>query len=256
MMGLFLPLTIFLQSVLGFTALKAGLTLAPMPLTSMLVAPLSGRATDRVGGKYILMFGLTCFAAGMGLVVWVSSLNAGQFTFTLPLILAGVGLGCTFAPMTTVTMQRVNPQLAGAASGLLNTTRQLGGAFGSAAVGAILQTRLANELVSQARVQAGSLPAAFRIPFVQGFAKAAGGVLEVGRGQSGVPLPAGIPPSEAVQVRQLAHDVFAQAFINAMRPSLAVPIAVLLFGGVLAGAITGRRTPSPQRQVATAPVPG
>ncbi|TMD10232.1 MAG: MFS transporter, partial [Chloroflexi bacterium] len=63
MMGLFLPLTIFLQSVLGFTALKAGLTLAPMPLTSMLVAPLSGRATDRVGGKYILMFGLTCFAA-------------------------------------------------------------------------------------------------------------------------------------------------------------------------------------------------
>src|SRR5690348_17507381 len=66
MMGLFLPLTIFLQSVLGFSALKAGLTLAPMPLTSMFVAPLSGRATDRVGGKYILMFGLTCFAAGMG----------------------------------------------------------------------------------------------------------------------------------------------------------------------------------------------
>src|SRR5207248_1730971 len=132
MMGLFLPLTIFLQSVLGFTALKAGLTLAPMPLTSMLVAPLSGRATDRIGGKYILMFGLTCFAAGMGLVVWVASLNAGPSTFTLPLILAGIGLGCTFAPMTTVTMQRVNPQLAGAASGLLNTTRQLGGAFGSA----------------------------------------------------------------------------------------------------------------------------
>src|SRR6266550_938772 len=154
MMGLFLPLTIFLQSVLGFTALKAGLTLAPMPLTSMLVAPLSGRATDRIGGKYILMFGLACFAAGMGLVVWVASLNAGQSTFTLPLILAGIGLGCTFAPMTTVTMQRVNPQLAGAASGLLNTTRQLGGAFGSAVVGAILQTRLANELVSQAQVQA------------------------------------------------------------------------------------------------------
>jgi hypothetical protein len=105
-------------------------------------------------------------------------------------------------------------------------------------------------------VQAGSLPAAFRVPFVQGFAKAAGGVLEVGRGQSGVPLPAGIPAAQAVQVQQLAHDVFAQAFINAMRPSLAVPIVVLLFGAVLAGAITGRRKPSPQRQPATAPVPG
>src|SRR5947207_6908153 len=256
MMGLFLPLTIFLQSVLGFTALKAGLTLAPMPLTSMLVAPLSGRATDRIGGKYILMFGLACFAAGMGLVVWVASLNAGQSTFTLPLILAGIGLGCTFAPMTTVTMQRVNPQLAGAASGLLNTTRQLGGAFGSAVVGAILQTRLANELVSQAQTQAASLPPGFRVPFVQGFAKAAGGVLEVGRGQSGVPLPAGIPAAQAAQVQQLAHDVFAQAFINAMRPSLAVASAVLLFGVLLASAITGRRTASAQRQAATAATPG
>src|SRR5260370_34760462 len=121
--------------------------------------------------------------------------------------------------MPTVTMQGVNPRLAGAASGLLNTTRQLGGAFGSAVVGAILQTRLANELVSQAQTQAGSLPPAFRLPFVQGFAKAAGGVLEVGRGESGVPPPAGIPPAEAAPVQQGAHEGFAQAFINAMRPS-------------------------------------
>jgi hypothetical protein len=158
--------------------------------------------------------------------------------------------------MTTVTMQRVNPRLAGAASGLLNTTRQLGGAFGSAVVGAILQTGLANELVSQAQTQAGSLPPAFRLPFVQGFAKAAGGVLEVGRGESGVPLPAGIPPAEAARVQQLAHDVFAQAFINAMRPSLAVAIAVLLFGALLTSAITGRRTPSAQRSPAPAPAAG
>src|SRR5881396_3681647 len=108
MMGLFLPLTIFLQSVLGFSALKAGLTLAPMPLTSMLVAPFSGRATDRFGGKYILMAGLAFFGVGMGLVIVLSSLNTGQFTYLPALILAGVGLGCTFAPMTTVTMQRVN----------------------------------------------------------------------------------------------------------------------------------------------------
>jgi hypothetical protein len=123
-------------------------------------------------------------------------------------------------------------------------------------VGAILQTRLANELVSQAQAQAGGLPPAFRLPFVQGFAKAAGGVLEVGRGQSGVPLPAGIPAAQAARVQQLAHGVFAHAFINAMRPSLAVAIAVLLFGAVLTSAITGRRTPSTQRQIAPAPAPG
>jgi hypothetical protein len=81
-------------------------------------------------------------------------------------------------------------------------------------------------------------------------------VLEVGRGQSGVPLPAGIPAAEATQVQQLAHEVFAQAFINAMRPSLAVPIGVLLFGAVLTTAIIGRRTPSAQRAPAPAPAAG
>src|SRR5438105_10653979 len=76
MMGLFLPLTIFLQSVLGFSALKAGLTFAPMSLVSMVVAPIAGRATDRFGGKYILLAGLSCFSVGIGLVIWVSSLSA------------------------------------------------------------------------------------------------------------------------------------------------------------------------------------
>ena len=256
MMGLFLPLTIFLQSVLGFSALKAGLTLAPMPLTSMVVAPLSGRATDRFGGKYILMAGLTFFGVGMGLVIVLSSLNTGQFTYLPALILAGVGLGCTFAPMTTVTMQRVNSRLAGAASGLLNTNRQLGGAFGSAVVGAILQNRLATELVSQAQVQAASLPPAFRAPFVQGFARAANSALQVGRGQSGVSLPSNLPPAVRSRVLQVGHDVFAQAFINAMRPSLAVAIAVLLFGALLTSGLEIRRRASSQRLPAAAPAAG
>lgn len=256
MMGLFLPLTIFLQSVLGFSALKAGLTLAPMPLTSMVIAPLSGRATDRFGGKYILMAGLTFFGVGMGLVIVLSSLNTGQFTYLPALILAGVGLGCTFAPMTTVTMQRVNPRLAGAASGLLNTNRQLGGAFGSAVVGAILQNRLATELVSQAQLQAVSLPPAFRAPFVQGFARAANSALEVGRGQSGVSLPSNLPPAVRGRVLQVGHDVFAQAFINAMRPSLAVAIAVLLFGALLTSGLESRRKASSQRLREPAPAVG
>src|SRR3989454_1823335 len=256
MMGLFLPLTIFLQSVLGFSALKAGLTFAPMSLTSMVIAPIAGRATDRFGGKYILLAGLTCFSVGMGLVIWVSSLSAGQFTFLPALLLAGVGLGCTFAPMTTVTMQRVNSRLAGAASGLLNTNRQLGGAFGSAVVGAILQNRLATELVNQAQVQAASLPPAFRAPFVQDFARAANSALQVGRGQSGVSLPSNLPPAVRSRVLQIGHDGFAQAFINAMRPSLAIAIAVLLFGALLTSGLEIRRRASSQRLPAAAPAAG
>src|SRR6201987_2828222 len=69
MMGIFLPFTIYLQSVLGFSALKAGLAMAPASLLSMFIAPVAGRFTDRIGGKYILMSGLALFGAGMG---WVA----------------------------------------------------------------------------------------------------------------------------------------------------------------------------------------
>src|SRR5512135_1518864 len=61
MMGIFIPLTIYFQSVLGFSALKAGLTMAPASLISMFVAPVAGRMTDKIGGKFILMSGLTLF---------------------------------------------------------------------------------------------------------------------------------------------------------------------------------------------------
>ena len=254
--GLFLPLTIFLQSVLGFSALKAGLTFAPMSLTSIVVAPIAGRATDRFGGKYILLAGLSCFSVGMGLVIWVSSLSAGEFTYLPPLILAGVGLGCTFAPMTTVTMRRVAPRLAGAASGVLNSNRQLGGAFGSAIVGAILQNRLATELVSQAQVQSSHLPPAFQSQFVAGFAKAANSALEVGRGQTGVALPSNLPAQAKSQILQVGHDVFAQAYLNAMRPALAVAIAVLLFGALLTLGIQGREQVSAQPIREAAPAVG
>ena len=67
MMGIFLPFTIYLQSVLGFSALKAGLAMAPASLISMFVAPVAGRLTDKIGGKYILMSGLTLFGGGHGL---------------------------------------------------------------------------------------------------------------------------------------------------------------------------------------------
>src|SRR5207302_472641 len=110
---------------------------------------------------------------------------------------------------------------------------QLGGAFGSAIVCAILRHRLASALVSQAQVQASNVPPAYRSQFVQGFAKAANGALEVGRGQSGVALPGNLPVQVRSRILQLGHDVFAQAYLNAMRPALAVAIAVLLIGALL-----------------------
>src|SRR5258708_398287 len=149
MLSLFLPITIYMQSARGFSALYTGLTLAPMSLTSMVVAPFAGRLADKVGGKYILTAGISLFTVGMGSLAYVAGPTSTWSTFTLPAIIAGLGMGMTFAPMTTVAMRNISPQLAGAASGVVNTIRQLGAAIGSAVVGAVLQNQLATALHNQ-----------------------------------------------------------------------------------------------------------
>jgi hypothetical protein len=100
-------------------------------------------------------------------------------------------------------------------------------------------------------VQSGNLPPAYRATFVQGFSRAGNGVLQVGRGQSGVALPANIPAQAAAQIGRVAHDVFASAYLNAMRPALAVPIGVLLLGALMTTMIVRRKNfVQPVRQAA------
>jgi len=243
MLGLFLPLTIYLQSVVGLTAFQAGLSFAPMALTSMIVAPNAGRLTDRIGGKYILMTGLALFAVGMGGIIFTARIDSTWLTFLPWLVVAGFGMGCIFAPATTVAMRNIPQHRVGAASGVFNTTRQLGGAVGSSIVGAVLQNRLSEALKSEAVSRAGQLPsqlpAAARQKLVDSFNS--GGGLEVGRGQTGTggtsfQAPPNLPPALAHQVQQQItayfHDVFVNAYLSAMRPTLAISVAVLLAGSL------------------------
>jgi len=227
MMGIFLPFTIYLQSALGFSALKAGLTMAPASLVSMFVAPVAGRMTDRIGGKYILFAGLAFFAAGMGWTMGIASTTSTWQDFVPGLAVAGFGMGCTFAPMTTVAMRSVQPMMAGAALGMLNTVRQVGAVIGTAAVGALLQNRLAAALPAEARLRAATLPAQARGSFVTGFAKAAQRGIQVGAGQGNIKLPAGTPPSLITQIEQLGREVFSLGFVNAMHQTMILPITVL-----------------------------
>src|SRR5713226_1998634 len=257
MLSLFLPIVIYLQSVRGFTALVAGLTFAPMSLTSMMVAPFAGRFADKVGGKYILLTGITLFTIGFGLVAIVAGPNSTFITFLGPAIIAGAGMGMTFAPMTTIAMRNITPQMSGAASGILKIGRQLGAAIGSAVVGALLQNQLATTLHNQAVSHAGALPAAFRDRFIAAFSSVASKGFEIGTGQNGAKLPSGLPPAIAQQIAALAHDVFVTAYIDAMKTTLVVPIAFLAFTALTTLLIRRRQRPAatqaePSQEVAAA----
>ena len=257
MLGLFLPLTIYLQSVVGLDAFHAGLALAPMSLTSLVVAPNAGRLTDRIGGKYILMAGLTLFGLGMAGITLTAGINSTWLTFLPWLILAGFGMGCIFAPATTVAMRNIPPHRVGAASGVFNTTRQLGAAIGSSIVGAVLQNRLPAALRDQAAVRAGELPAqlpaAARQKLIDTF-NGSGGGLEVGRGQTGASsagfqAPPNLPAAAVHQVQQQIavyfHDVFVNAYVVAMRPTLMISVVVVLIAALSCIGIQRRKQAAP-----------
>src|SRR5690242_15063235 len=246
MLSMFLPFTIYLQSARGFSALVAGLTLAPMSLTSMFTAPFAGRFADKVGGKYILMAGISLFTIGMASIALVAGPDSTWINFLVPAIIAGAGMGMTFAPMTTVAMRNIEPRIAGSASAVLNTIRQLGAVIGSAVVGAVLQNQLAIALHDQAVSHAAALPAAFQERFVAIFTNISSNGFNVGAGQTGAKLPGNIPPAVAQQLTSLAHDVFVSGYIDAMKNTFVLPIVFLGFTALTTLLI--RRRP---RQAAT-----
>jgi len=242
MVGVFLPITIYFQSVLGLSALDAGIATAPMPLAMMFVSGIAASLANRVSGKYLLMGGLTGFAAGMAFVAWTVQTSSSRWAFLPGFILAGAGMGFVWTPVFSMATRDLKPELAGVASGVLNTLQELGAVIASASIGALLQNRLATGLHSQAVSYSGQLPAAFRGRFVDGFSQAASNGLEVGRGQTGgsVQLPPNVPAQVAHQVQQIAEAVFTHAFVNAMRPTMVLPIVIVLAAAVSCFAVRNR----------------
>ena len=206
MLGLFLPLTIYLQSVLGLTALQAGLTTAPMSLISMFVAPVAGRFADKIGGKWILFAGVTLFAGGMGILISSAHVGSSGWHLLPGLIVAGFGLGMTFAPLQTIAMRNVR-----ATDGRRRVRRHQHDP--PARRGDRLRGRR-RAAVLPADVGAGdggrpstsqALPPQFQQQFVQGFKNAAssGADLEV-TGKPALHLPAGMPADVATQIGKVA----------------------------------------------------
>ena len=130
-------LSLYLQQVDGYTPLGAGLAFLPVGLAILSTALLAARIVARIGARRQLATGLLLAAAGLA---WMTQLAPGEGYWPgvfLPGLLAGAGFGLSFVPVTIGATAGIPPQQAGLASGLLNTTRQVGGAIGLAATATV-----------------------------------------------------------------------------------------------------------------------
>jgi EmrB/QacA subfamily drug resistance transporter len=256
MLGVFLPLTIYFQSVLGYDALTAGLTIAPMPLAMMFASGFVATQVQKIGPKPFLFAGLTLFTVALGFIAWTVSADGSRWALLPGFILMGIGMSGVWTPVYDLATRDLKPELAGTASGVLNTMQELGTVIASAAIGAVLQNQLATSLRSEAVAYSAQLPAPFQQPFVDGFADAAKQGLEVGASQNGaaLQLPPGIPQQIVDQLAQLGHAVFTHAFVDAMRPSMALPIGIVIVAALvsLAARAPRRVTSEPRQQVVAA----
>jgi EmrB/QacA subfamily drug resistance transporter len=229
-LGFFLPLTIYMQSVLGLSALEAGLTIAAQPLALIVSSSVASSLVQKVNGKWLLIPGLLMFAAGVGYIDWVAQADSGRWTFLPGLIVSGLGMGCVWTPVYSIATRSLDPKLGGVASGVLNTIQEIGTVIASAVIGALLQNRLATAMHDQALTRSAQLPAEFRVRFVDGFNQAAHNGFQVGAGQSGTALhlPPGVPSQVVQLMQEAAHFVFTHAFVDAMRPTMIVPMVVVV----------------------------
>jgi EmrB/QacA subfamily drug resistance transporter len=247
--GVFLPMTIYYQSVLGLSAFAAGLAIAPQPLAMVLMSGGAAALANRYA-KYLLIAGLSLFAIGIAYIAWTAQVTSNRWSFVPGLVIAGIGMSGIWTPVYSLATRDLKPQVAGVASGVISTVQELGAVIGSAAIGALLQNQLATDLHARAVGYASQLPAQARTPFVSGFSNAAKAGLQVGRGQTGttLQLPSGIPGQVAQQLAHVGHMVFTQAFVDAMRPTMALAIAVILVAAVVA--LAARNRPSRARTMA------
>jgi EmrB/QacA subfamily drug resistance transporter len=135
--SMFYFISLYMQQVLGYSPIKAGLAYLPLAVTIILAAGIASGLVTKVGFKPILAIGMACVALGL---IWFTQIDVeGTFLADLlgPSLLAAVGLGFAFVPVTIAAVSGIEDREQGLASGLINTSQQVGGALGLAILAAI-----------------------------------------------------------------------------------------------------------------------
>ena len=227
MLAMFFFTALYMQNILGYSAIEAGVRFLPSTLMIVLIAPLAGRLTDRIGPRPLIVAGLSLVTVALFLQTRID-IDTGYGLLLPAFVLLGIGMALTMSPMSTAAMNSVAAQKAGVASGILSMSRMVGGTFGVAALGALFQHIARNDL-SESLAGAG-VSAAQRDQLVGGLGSATDG--------------ANMPPA----VAEAAHNAFIHALASGMWLSAGVAAA-----GVVIAFVTIRGRPMEQPDPATRP---
>jgi EmrB/QacA subfamily drug resistance transporter len=241
MFATFFFLTIYMQTIHGYSPFKAGAAFLPMTLMIIVTAPLAGRYASAHGSRAPMTYGLILAGGGLALLGLVLTPTTPYWVL-LPIYLAmGHGMGATMAPMTAAVMNSVGHQRAGLGSAMTNTSREVGGVLGIALLGAILTTQLKSAFA----------PALAALGLDQQQLAVVG---EASRHGSLVTSGIGLTTAQASGLRSAFDDAFMQGF----HPALLLAGCVLLISAIVANRlIPGRESVAEHHAAAEgkAPVP-
>jgi EmrB/QacA subfamily drug resistance transporter len=162
--GTFFLLSLYMQQVLGFSAIKTGVAYLAVALTAVVSSGVAQALVTRVGVKPILAVGMGLLAGGLAYFTQVS-VGGSYVADLLPgFLLIGVGLGFAFVPVSIAALAGATGKDAGLASGLINTSQQIGGAIGLAVLATVSTTRTEN-LLADGVAPATALTSGFQIAF-------------------------------------------------------------------------------------------
>ena len=165
--SMFFFVSLYMQQVLGFDALEAGLAYLPLSAGIIVSAGIASQLTTRIGFKPVFVAGLLLVAVGLA---WFSQVSPGGSyvgDVLFPSLIAAVGLGFAFVPMTIAAVSGVSAEDAGLASGMINTSQQVGGALGLAILAAV-STATTNDAFATGAQQATALTEGFQDAFLVG----------------------------------------------------------------------------------------
>jgi EmrB/QacA subfamily drug resistance transporter len=236
MMGVFFFLALYMQDILHYSPLEAGVRFLPSTLMIVGVAPVAGRLSDRFGPRWLIAGGLVLVAASLFSFSRIA-VDSSYLDLLPGFVLLGIGIAMTMSPMTSAAMNAVPVQKAGIASGVLSMFRMVGGSLGIAVTGAIFQGLVSSKLDS---LLGGT-----------GVGAAQRESISDQLGGGGVPHVAGLNASQAQEVVGAGNEAFVYALSHAMTVSGFVALAGALIGATAIRA-KARTEVTPEAAVAEA----